>query len=290
MKYLVVKGFLGFGDRLESLKMAVSYAIEHNLQIYVDWRDSVWSHGSNDFYTYFKLINIPVLNSLKDIPEDATYYPSLWKDKLNEQLTWDFIKHHTLEKLDLGLLKDSYDADVVVVSSIGNRQQYADSTFFANVFRVVDTRILDKVIYHASQAPLAKSWGVHIRGTDRAKGFLRRMNNIQAMAIGFTNMGGMNQSNIVAVSDDKEQLEIWKRYYPHSYIVSEHSVTHSSIQGNHHISKDNLQVTKDDMNVDSLVDFFVLASCERIFSTMKDSRFYQEARRLHPHVDSILSK
>lgn len=290
MKYLVVKGFLGFGDRLESLKMAVSYAIEHNLQVYVDWRDSVWSHGSNDFYTYFNLVNMPVLNSLKDIPEDATYYPSLWKDKINEQLTWDFIKDHTLEKLDLGLLKNSYDADVVVASSIGIRQLYTDSTFFANVFRVVDTRILDKVQYHASHKPLEKSWGVHLRGTDRAKSFLRRINNIQCTVVGFTNMGGMNQANIVAVSDDKEQLEIWKRYYPHSYTVSEQSLKYSSIQGNHRISKENLQVTKDDMNVDSLVDFFVLAKCERIFSTMKDSRFFQEARRLHPHVDIILSK
>jgi hypothetical protein len=33
MKYLVVKGgILGFGDRLESLKMAVNYAI-HNKQV-----------------------------------------------------------------------------------------------------------------------------------------------------------------------------------------------------------------------------------------------------------------
>jgi hypothetical protein len=51
-----------------------------------------------------------------------------------------------------------------------------------------------------------------------------------------------------------------------------------------------MQSNKDDLNVDSLVDFFVLASCERIFSTMKDSRFFQEARRLHPYVDVILSK
>jgi len=49
MKYLIVKGWLGFGDRIESLKMAVAYAIKHNLQIYVDWRDSMWSHGTEDF-------------------------------------------------------------------------------------------------------------------------------------------------------------------------------------------------------------------------------------------------
>jgi hypothetical protein len=290
MKYLIVKGCLGFGDRLESLKMGVAYAIKHNLQIYVDWRDPLWSHGSNDFYTYFKLVNMPVLNSLEDIPADATYYPPFWKENLHEHLTTDFILKHTYDKLDLGVLKDPYNADVVVLSCIGTRSLYPDSNFFANVFRVVDTRILNKVRYHASQKPLAQSWGVHIRGTDRAKSFLRRINNIQAMVIGFTNIGGMNQTNIVAVSDDKEHLETWKRYYPQTYVVSEQSLKYSTLEGNHHITKDNMQSNKDDMNIDSLVDFFVLASCERIFSTMRDSRFFQEARRLHPYVDVILSK
>jgi len=290
MKYLIVKGCLGFGDRLESLKMAVAYALHYNLQIYVDWRDPMWSHGSTDFYTYFKLVNMPVLNSLDEIPGNATYHPPYWKGNLHEHLTHDFLLKHKEDKLDLGVLKDSYNADVVVFSSIGYRTLYIDSSFFANVFRVVDTRILNKIKYHESQKQLSKSWGVHIRGTDRAKRLLRRLNSIQSIVLGFTSMGGMNQNNIVAVSDDREQLEIWKRYYPQSYIVSEHSVKYNSVEGNHHISKENLQVTKDDMNVDSLVDFFVLAKCERMFSTMKDSRFFQEALRLHPYVDIILSK
>jgi len=290
MKYLVVKGCLGFGDRLESLKMAVAYALHYNLQIYVDWRDPMWSHGSTDFYTYFKLVNMPVLNSLEDIPADATYHPPYWKGNLHEHLTHEFLLKRTDDKLDLGVLKDPYDADVVVFSSIGHRTLYIDSSFFANVFRVVDSRILNKVAYHASQKQLSKSWGVHIRGTDRARRLSRRLTSIQSIVLGFTTMGGMNQNSIVAVSDDKEQLEIWKRYYPQSYIVSEHSVKYSTLEGNHHISKDNLQVTKDEMNVDSLVDFFVLTKCERIFSTVKDSRFFQEARRLHPHVDIILSR
>lgn len=290
MKYLIVKGCLGFGDRLESLKMAVAYAIHYKLQIYVDWRDPMWSHGSTDFYTYFKLVNMPVLNSLDDIPADATYHPAYWKGNLHEHLTPEFLQKYKGNTLDLGVLKDPYNADVVVFSSIGNRMLYIDSKFFADVFRVVDNRILNKVRYHASQKPLEKSWGVHIRGTDRAKRMSRRLTSIQSIVLGFTTMGGMNQTNIVAVSDDKEQLEIWKRYYPQSYIVSEQSIKHNSLEGNHHISKDNLQVTKDDMTVDLLVDFFVLAKCERIFSTMKDSRFFQEALRLHRYVDIILSK
>lgn len=289
MKYLVVKGFLGFGDRLESLKMAVAYAIQHNLQIYVDWRDPLWSHGDNDFYTYFKLVNMPVLNSLNDIPADATYHPAYWKGHLDEQLTFDFIQERQNDGLNLGVLSNPYDADVVVYSCIGPRTLYPDSSFFANVFRVVDSRILNKISYHRSQKPIEKSWGVHIRGTDRCKKFGRRLTSIQSIVLGFTTYGGMNVQNIVAVSDDKEQLQIWKNYYPQSYVVSEQSLKYSTLEGNHHISKENLQVTKDEMNVDLLVDFFVLAMCERIFSTVKDSRFFQEAQRLHPFINTILN-
>lgn len=289
MKYLIVKGALGFGDRLESLKMAVAYALHYKLQIYVDWRDPVWSHGDNDFYTYFKLVNIPVLNSLSDIPSDATYHPPYWKGNLDKHLTHEFLLERQNDKLDLGVLKDPYPADVVVFCSIGHRTLYSDSSFFADVFRVVDPRILSKIQYHSSKKPLSQSWGVHIRGTDRVKRLGRRLTSIQSIVLGFTTMGGMNVKNIVAVSDDKEQLQIWKNYYPHSYVVSDESLKYSTLEGNHHISKENLQTTKDQMNVDLLVDFFVLAMCERIFSTVKDSRFYKEAIRLHPFVNNILN-
>ena len=289
MKYLIVKGFLGFGDRLESLKMAVRYAIDNNLQIYVDWRDSTWSHGSEDFYTYFKLVNMPVLNSLSDIPHDATYYPPYWKGNLDKHLTFDFIREHIDDKLDIGLLNKPYDQDVVVMSSYGVRYLYPNSTFFGNVFRVVDERILSKIRYHASRKPLSQSWGIHIRGTDRAKGPNRRNISIQSIVTHFTTMGGMNQQNMVVTSDDAEQLSVWKRYYPNSYVVSEVSLDNSGLAGNHNLSKDKINTSKDDMNVDLLVDFFVLSSCERLFSTFKDSRFAHEAIRLHPYVNQILN-
>ena len=238
MKYLIVKGFLGFGDRLESLKMAVAYALKHNLQIYVDWRDPMWSHGENDFYTYFKLVNIPVLNSLNDIPADATYHPPYWKGRLDEHITFDFLSKRGEDKLDLGLLTDSYNADVVVFSCIGYRTLYPDSRFFADVFRIIDPRILNKIQYHASRKPLARSWGVHIRGTDRAKRFGRRIYNIQSIVLGFTSRGGLNVEHIVAVSDDREQLQFWKNYYPQTYVVSEESpvsYTHLTLPTNREV-------------------------------------------------------
>jgi len=290
MKYLVVKGWLGFGDRLESLKMAVAYAIHYNVQIYVDWRDPMWSHGSEDFYTYFNLVNMPVLKSLADIPADATYHPKCWKGHLDEQITYDFVQQHKDDGLDLGVLRDPFDADVVVFSSMGFRALYPDSTFFSKVFRVVDQRILQKVREHKSKYPIEQSWGIHIRGTDRLKPH-KRMLSVQSIVSNITVNGGMNKAHMVAVSDDRENLEIWKRYFPNTYVVSQGSVQQSSEPGKgiHSLDKNSLIGTKDSANVDMLIDFFILASCERIFTTIKDSRFTQEARRLHPVVNAILN-
>jgi len=286
MKYLIVKGWLGFGDRLESLKMAVAYALQYNLQIYVDWRDPMWSHGSEDFYTYFKLVNIPLLNSLNDLPEDATYYPSYWKGNLDNHITGDFLKEHTADNLNLNILDKSFDADVIVYSCIGGRTLYPDSTFFGNVFRVVDPRILSKVKQHYQAYPVSNSWGIHIRGTDRLKDG-RRMLSVQSIVSNVTTMGGLNKPHMVVVSDDQENAKIWKNFYPSSYVVSNFKV--ESNKGVHNLTKDELRTSKDQLNVDMLIDFFVITKCERVFSTVKDSRFAQEARRLHSVVDKILS-
>jgi len=286
MKYLVVKGWLGFGDRMESLQMAVDFALKFNLQIYVDWRDSMWTHGDEDFYTYFKLVNIPVLNSLSDIPEDASVYPTFWKGKLNQQLSNEFFNEHIKEEMHIGQLTKEYPADVIV-STLNNRTIYNDLTFFANVFRVIDPNVKSKLNERKQKLPLANAWGIHIRGTDRTSSRNRDL-SIQAIASNVAMHGGLNGVKMIAVSDDKECLAVWKRFYPNTIVASELSISQSSLKGNHNITKDSLSVSKYEMNVDMLTNFFTLASCSQIFSTFKSGRFFQEARRLSPHINKIL--
>jgi hypothetical protein len=83
---------------------------------------------------------------------------------------------------------------------------------------------------------------------------------------------------------------LWKRFYPQSFLASELSLQQESLAGNHNLSKDKLKFTKHEMNIDMLADFFTLASTVQIFTTCKDSRFTQEARRLHPFVNTILGQ
>jgi hypothetical protein len=292
MKYLVVKGWLGFGDRMETLKMAVKYALDNKLQIYVDWRDSIWSHDNESFYTYFKLINMPVLESLDDIPSDATVYPPYWKDHMKDSITDDLLSKRNDLKLDLGMLNKFTgppNTDVIVVSSIGNRSVYIDSTFFANVFRVVDPRITSKVNERNIQFALSKSIGVHIRGTDRKKNESQFINKIQWLSVSAVHSGALNDIPMIAVTDDSDGFNIWKRFFPQTKMLTQLALTNSSNKGNHNASKESLKNTKDELNVDMLSDFFTLASCVQVITTYKDSRFAQESQRLHPYIKTILS-
>ena len=287
MKYLVVKGWMGFGDRLESLQMCVAFAQLFKLPIYVDWSDSTWSHGSESFYTYFKLL-MPTF-SLDQIPANATYYPEYWKGNINQPITQDLFNRNKELKLDLGILqKKEYPADVIVVSSVGRRSVFHDIKFFSDVFRVIDPRIKSIVKDRQTKFPLYKSLGFHIRGTDRTKTQAARDRSIQLMAANAVMNGGFSGMPMITVSDDKQSLTIWKRFFPNTIIFSELSVEHSSNKGNHLIKKEDLKISKDEMNVDMLVDFFTLASCQRILSTFRDSRFAREAQLLSLYTNTIL--
>ena len=289
MKYLIVKGYLGFGDRLESLKMCIEYAIRHNLQIYVDWRDSIWSHGDESFYTYFKLVNMPVLESLYDIPANATVFPEFWKDKLHDPLTEDIIKNQKETGINIGILREVYDSDVVVYSCIGRRQLFINSNFFGEVFRVIDPRILKEVSERKLKYDLRSAIGIHIRGTDRVRSQHMREQSIQYTAVRTFMNGGFSGKPLIAVSDDAHSLEIWRRFYPHTQLVTNITLNHTHSKGIHNITKDDdSSCNKDMLNVDMLCDFFTLSMCNSVITTFQDSRFAREAQRVSPFLSKIL--
>jgi len=290
MKYLIIKGWLGFGDRLESLKMGIKYALDHNLKVYVDWTDSMWSHGNESFYTYFKLVNIPQIGSLDEIPEEATVYPAFWKDNLKRPFDIELMKKTKELKLDIEQFKSVPPVDVVVLSNCGFRSLFYDNTFFANVFRVSDPRILTKVQQRKVQYSLPTIIGIHIRGTDKFRNSGKRTLGVQYAAVNAVMEGALNGKPMIVVSDDRESMKIWKNYFPQSVLLSEVSLQQSSMKGNHNLGKEELKVSKDELNVDLLVDFFTLALTSRIVATNRDSRFSQEARRLHPVVNKILGQ
>jgi hypothetical protein len=289
MKYLVFKGWLGFGDRLETLKMCVKFALDNNVQLYIDWSDSMWSHGSESFDSYFKLIDVPQLSSLDEIPADASCFPECWNNRLKEPFSVKFFNENpscNIPQLNPNFMK--LPVDVVVVTGIGKRATYIDSSFFAKVFRVTHPTIIEEVKKRQRDYNLKSCLGIHIRGSDRLNKKGREM-PIQWMAIHAAMEGGLSGKPMIAVSDDQNSFEIWKRFFPQTKLMSGLSMQATATKGIHNAGKDELKTTKDALNIDCIIDLFTLASCERIRTTYKDSRFYAEAFRLGPFVNTILS-
>jgi|UniRef100_A0A6C0B2M5 hypothetical protein len=282
MKYLIVKGGpSGFGDRLECLIMYIKFALTKNLKIYVDWVDPIWSHNGESFYTYFDLVNIPKLNSIDDIPADATIHPKVWEGKLKLPYTREMGL-----TTELGQLTDQeFNADVIVASSNGYRLSYSDLQFFANVFRVIDQRIISKVVEKQKKFDLRNKIGIHLRGTDRATK-VDKSHRMAGINIRMVTAGMLNKSKFVAVSDDREFLAMWKNRYPDFPVLTEIEAI-SGTKGVHQLTKNEVGVPKDLLNVDLLVDFFSLGSCRNIISTSKDSRFANNSKKLGKFIDKM---
>ena len=67
MKFLLIKSFSGFGDRIEHLTSLIPYANITNRVIVVDWTDHVWCGNEvhKDFSYYMQINN---LNGIKTMP------------------------------------------------------------------------------------------------------------------------------------------------------------------------------------------------------------------------------
>jgi hypothetical protein len=279
MKCLIVKAILGFGDRLEFLKMCVSYALKNDIKLIIDWSDPVWGES---FQKYFSL-DIPTM-SLDDIQETDTVYPEYWKGRLKEQFTVETANARTDLKTDL--LIEVLPYDIVVVICTGKRTTYDNSYFFASKFRVIDERIITEVQNRRKTYDLSKKWGIHLRGTDRASSIAYKQKRLSELTVKLVTQGLFNGASLIVVSDDKDYIDMWKTRFPEHPVIT--SLTgHTGTIGTHMIL--NSVKSKDQLNVELLIDFFTLASCARVYSTSPDSRFAKEAIRLAPFVNNILS-
>jgi len=284
MKYLVVKAIIGFGDRMESLKMYIEYALKNNLIVHIDWKDSIWCHENETFYKYFQLTDLKQVFSIDEIPTDLRIFPTFWKDKLDTILTEDIIKNNHKE-IELNKLEGNYDCDILVVSSYGIRTIYYDYSFFYNRFKVIDSRITQEVLQRQTKYNLQDKWGIHLRGSDRAKTYDYKLKRFMELNIKLVHNGILGGQKCIAVSDDPYYIKLWKSRYPTFEILS--SGTKSS-KATHLLTKDELVETKDEMNINLLIDFFTLSSCKKVFSTNLDSRFALEAQRTKPFIKRIL--
>lgn len=277
MKYLIVKGWLGFGDRLESLRMCIKYALEHKLEIYVDWTDKTFSHGNENFYSYFDL-DMPKCS----LDVEGTTFPPCWTGNLHQRLTDEFITKNPEVIYQLGKV---YNEDIVVYSCIADRYIYGDTLFFAQVFKITESIIIQKVKDRQWNYNLKNKIAIHLRGTDRA-GRLNKLARFKGVCARMVSLGSLSGREFIAVSDDTELSNMWRQRFPNFPLLTENVI--GGAEGVHLKTPEQLGTSKHQVNIDMLVDFFTLASCAGVLSTSRDSRFANEALRLSRNLSLII--
>lgn len=288
MKYLIVKAWNGFGDRFQCLKMVLHFCIQSKVPVLIDWSDTIWSHGSESFYKYFNL-NLPTFK-IEDIPEDATVFPPFWKDKLTLVLNETNINENHLQLVDVNdnskFFNRKFDEDVVVYTSIARRRLYINFDIFIDVFKLIHPVILQKVRERNRIHNLENKIGIHLRGTDRASR-IDKEKRMTELSIKLVSVGILNGQQFIAVSDDPEFIRIWKARY--SFPVLTEVGNLGGNEGVHNKASFGSGITKEQLNIDLLVDFFTLASCKTVITTAKDSRFASEAIYMHSQIKRILA-
>jgi hypothetical protein len=244
-RYMIHKGYEGFGDRLQSLSFCIDLAKMYNRTLYVDWYDKIWN---DDFYEYFFFEGIDFTTECPT--EYKTVYPTFWENGLG--LVVDkWIHHLPMVKFDQDQKKFE---DVWVHPGIGFRRW--DISMIVDHLRLmpdVHEQIKQQVAKHDPELPV-----VHLRGTDRTddKTFISVMELSKKVPVAHV------------VSDDSKLVDMWQSVSPSS--------TFEMTNVAHHFNRTS---DKRKSNIKALSDFFILASAKEAHGIkQEESAFFKMAR------------
>jgi hypothetical protein len=252
-KYLISKGWEGFGDRLQCLSHCLVMALRHNRTLYVDWTDKIWNEG---FYRYFHFDNVASVEYLHQVQQHETtdnVYPKHWQHKL--MLPANSWVYDIKDQLIFDSNKEYNFHDIWVHCGIGYRE--FNMVLLAKHLKV-NKDIVPLITYDIGDLPV-----VHLRGTDRKH---------QVSDLNCT----LNELYLKApmanvISDDNDLIEQWMKLSPSSIVVSNPTVNinHYSIMADKHA-----------YNIALLKEFFILASAKEAYALNEKSVYFEMARML----------
>ena len=249
-KYLISKGWEGFGDRIQCLSNCIVLALRYNRTLYVDWTDTIWNEG---FYKYFHFNNVPSVNSLKRILHFSEVYPKYWKHKL--MLPGNLWMYDIKDELVFDPSKGYNFEDVWVHCGIGYRE-------FNMILLAKHLRVNKDIVPLVYSEPITDMPVVHLRGTDRT----------------FTDQDWDNllekAPKAMVLSDDTTLIARWMKDSPDSIVIS------NPLLNTNHYSVNSKKVNKHHMNLALLKEFFILASATTAYALNSDSQYFAMARML----------
>lgn len=304
MRFAVLKGVQGFGDRLQCLLQAIRYAINTERILVVDWRDTDWTHEATaqGFEAYFRLSGVrsfglqEFLLYLEHHGSGLSVLPEPWHHKLADwryqNWVYSAIFSHPKEEGDEALNqvisritayeRPDFDADVVVLPGVYRRH--------CN-YRDVGTMQLTPWAEERLQALLASGSAlhrfaydaVHLRGGSKpwAGGHVPLKDladhiektwpdeelYFERMHTAYTNIAAKHgELPLLLVSDSQQLVDRWQqRFGPCLHLPTFNAVLEES--GTHKISPSTLkqhQIDKQQLNLELIRDFVLLTNARTI--------------------------
>lgn len=282
-KYVIHKGYQGLGDRLQALSYTLEFARRTGRLLYVDWSDVQWGQGdpANGFGAYFEVCGdgVRMLRSLDEIPRGASVYPDAWKGRLAEPAgPWI---HPDRAKLEVHLEQDRKE-DVVVHTTVGFRRWSGD--VLGSLLRPTEPVM---AALRSKRMLLREPYAcVHLRGTDRSGGAAPTATEscaaLHAQLVG-AKARHPDGIQVVVVSDDRAYVDAWTSLEPASHLAT--GVTTAVVcgagEGTHTLGTRRLEasgITKGELLMDLLTDFFVFALSNERFANNEQSTFSAMAK------------
>jgi len=252
-KYLLVKGWCGFADRLQCISAALTYAKKHNRIICVDWTDVIWKGDTPDmnFDTFLELvcegISVISLDELLQKQNELSIYPPPWKGQLEKKP--DLYMYEKPYQIDLDA-DETHKEDVVVYTSTELRtykkQNMCDCIRVKEPYR---STIIEKLKQYQQYKTV-----VHLRGSDRVKPeqyeeYIKK--NFEPK------MKDKKDETVLIVSDTESLFKYFQEKYPNSIVGTPDTSYTSSSDPIKTLHQDG-SIDKYNFNTETLIDFFII--------------------------------
>lgn len=252
-KYLLVKGWCGFADRLQCMSAALTYAKKHKRIVCVDWTDSIWKGDTSNmnFDTFFEIVcegisTIPLEELLKK-QNELSIYPPPWKGQLEKKP--DLYMYEKPYQIDLDA-DPKHDEDVLVYTSTELRTYTKDN--ICDCIRVKEpyrSTIIEKLKQYQGYNTV-----VHLRGSDRIKPeqyeeYLKK--NFEPK------MNDKTNETVLIVSDTEALFKYFQKKYPKSFVRTPSTSYTTSSNPTKTLHQDG-SIDKYDFNTQTLIDFFII--------------------------------
>ncbi len=300
MKFVVLKGITGFGDRLQCLLQAIRYAEATGRYLVIDWRDHNWTHQPGvPLHYYFTLEGVRTFGweefaAFYDYYQrDLTITPPDWRPKIlrSDYPTWMWEpifsngdENKILEQITQYRESD-YNENIVVYPGVGHRT-YTFQDFrkiklarwiVERIRRFVDRKKLyleDYDIIHLRGG--SKEWqgGRVLREELRDEINTKWPTREDYLDFLFEAYQQRTEKaaeprRLLLMSDTMSLVTAWQERFGRGEWLGDTFNTHLEASGLHAISAETLSqlgepITKEELNVQTLRDFVVMLNARAV--------------------------